>query len=79
MTVEALQRFLKAQPFVPSELHLADGRTVAIRHPEVVAHTAGGRKVFVALDDKNFELIDLLLVTSGRTRTSGRNGRTRQR
>ena len=34
---------LRAAPFQPFDIHLADGRAIAVRHPEMVAVTEGGR------------------------------------
>lgn len=36
MTNETIRRFQRAQPFEPFEIHLADGRVVAIPHPDFV-------------------------------------------
>lgn len=37
MTVDELRKMLRAQPFRPFEIHLADGRSLPVNHPEVVA------------------------------------------
>jgi hypothetical protein len=36
MSPEALRQELRRQPFVPLRLHLTDGTTYDIRHPEMV-------------------------------------------
>lgn len=68
MTTEQLQKAIRAQPFRPFELCKADGATVFVRHPEMIAHNPGSRTAVVALEGDDIELVDLLLVTSLRTR-----------
>ena len=63
MTTEQLRSFLNVRPFRPFMIHMADGRTVDVNHPEWVAY-AGGRIALVAKPDETFEVIDLLLVPS---------------
>ena len=36
MNAQNLSRYLKQQPFVPFRIHLDDGRTIDIRHPELM-------------------------------------------
>lgn len=36
MGVDQLLQFLRARPFLPFRLHLQDGQTFVIRHPELV-------------------------------------------
>jgi hypothetical protein len=36
MTPQTLNGYVKAQPFQPFRLHLASGRTIDIRHPELI-------------------------------------------
>jgi hypothetical protein len=64
MTIEQLRRLHRSQPFEPFEIHLADGRSFPIKHPEFLAITPPGRTIAVAVDDGTIEIIDLLLVTS---------------
>ena len=55
---------VKAQPFVPFTLHLADGRVFLIQHPDFIASHPQGRTVIVFKPGENgdFEIVDLLLV-----------------
>ncbi|MEE9294941.1 MAG: hypothetical protein V3W34_08290 [Phycisphaerae bacterium] len=64
MTNEQLRKMHQAKPFVPFTLHLADGRSVRVEHPEFLMQTPSGRTVHVAKTDDSFEIIDLLSVTS---------------
>jgi hypothetical protein len=73
MTIEQLQSAHKTRPFKPFKLHLADGRSFEVKHPEVLAH-AGGRTAVLTRMDDSFEVIDLLLVSS----LEVSNGRSRR-
>jgi hypothetical protein len=64
MTVEQMRRVLKARPFVPFHIHLADSRAVFVSHPEIVAFSGSGRTIHVFEDSMYEEIIDLLLVVS---------------
>jgi hypothetical protein len=74
MTIEQLRSFRNAAPFQPFEIHLADGRSLAVDHPECLAITSTGRTIGVAVDDV-IEIVDLLLVTLLKPRSNGRTGR----
>jgi hypothetical protein len=63
MTTAELKSFMSTRPFRPFRIHMADGRSVEVNHPEWIAY-AGGRIALVAKPDDNFEVIDLLLVPS---------------
>ncbi len=64
MTIEALDRFLKARPFRPFSICLADGRTLPVPHPEFVAFNPKGRTAVVMDERDGVEVVDLLLVVS---------------
>ena len=64
MTIEQLREFHRARPFIPFDLHLADGRTITVEHPELLMQTISGRTIGVARPDDVIEMIDLLLVVS---------------
>jgi hypothetical protein len=64
MTVEQLRKLHQARPFKPFDIHMGDGRSVPVEHPEVLAITPPGRTIAVGLADGTVETIDLLLVTS---------------
>jgi len=69
----------RAVPFQPFEIHLADGRSLPVEHPEVLAIAPPGRTVGVGLADGTVEIVDLLLVTSLKPRSNGRSRRPRPR
>ena len=77
MTIQQLRHLHHARPFRPFDIHLADGRSIPVDHPELLAMTPGGRTIGVAVHDDAIEVIDLLLVTSLKPRSNG--ARTRER
>lgn len=64
MTLQKLKEHWKAQPFEPFAIHLADGRSIPVRHPDFLARSVSGRTVTVEYDEDRSATIDLLLVTS---------------
>ncbi len=63
MTIEKLRNFYSAQPFQPFIMHLADGCTIPVQHPEFMASAPSGRTITVYQPDDTLNVIDLLLVT----------------
>jgi hypothetical protein len=63
MTIEQLKALHQARPFRPFTIHLADGTSIPVKHPEFLWSTPGGRTIFVSQGDENVTIIDLLLVT----------------
>jgi hypothetical protein len=72
MKIEQLRKLHRAQPFQPFDIHLADGRTLPVEHPEFLAQTRTGRTIAVADPDSVIEIVDLLLVVSLKPRRSSR-------
>ena len=79
MTIEQLRVMHQARPFKPFDLHLADGRSISVLHPEFLSQSSTGRTIGVAVEEDVIEVIDLLLVTSlkPRTNSAGRSKRSR--
>ncbi|HTU91521.1 MAG TPA: hypothetical protein VMF69_15670 [Gemmataceae bacterium] len=75
MTIEQLRQMYSAKPFRAFDLHLADGRTVGVEHPELLAISPSGRTILVGHADDTFETIDLLLVVSLKPRPEGSHRR----
>jgi hypothetical protein len=71
MTTQQLKSMLNAQPFRPFDIHMANGRSLPVRHPELVFITPGGRTIGVSVHEDAIEIIDLLLVTSLQPHTNG--------
>lgn len=61
MRVETLLEYLKARPFRPFWIVLADGERIEVRHPEWVA-AAGGRTAVVMEPNDRMHAIDIGLV-----------------
>jgi hypothetical protein len=79
MTIEQLRKMHQVRPFQPFDIHLADGRSLPVEHPEVLAIPPPGRTIGVGLVDGTIEIVDLLLVTSLKPRPnrSQPRGRTK--
>jgi hypothetical protein len=68
MRPECIRDELHRQPFVPLRLHLTDGKTYDIRHPEMIIVTS--REVYVGREEtspgsgiaKGLDLVSLLHV-----------------
>jgi len=63
MTTNLLRSTLNAQPFVPFILHLADGRSIPVKHREFAMISPSGRTVAIFQPDDAANFVDLLLVT----------------
>jgi hypothetical protein len=76
MTVEQLRGTHKAQPFVPFTLHLADGRSYRIEHPDFLSSHPQGRTIIVYKpgDTGDLEILDLLLVVGIEVHRSAGSG-----
>lgn len=64
MTTDQLRELQRRRPFQPFTMHLADGRTVHIPHPEMFVISQGGRTVAVLAGEESFHIVDILLITS---------------
>jgi hypothetical protein len=63
MTAERVREFLGVQPFRPFLVHLADGRSVIVKHPETLVLSPSGRTAMVSRPGDTTSIIDLMLVT----------------
>ncbi len=61
-TGNQVREAVRAQPFVPFIIHLADGRTFDVPHPEFVAVSPNGRELLFVADDQGIHQFDMLLV-----------------
>ncbi|MCC6322467.1 MAG: hypothetical protein IT438_13640 [Phycisphaerales bacterium] len=80
MDLKHMKELHAARPFRPLTLHLADGRTRRVDHPELMAFLGNGRTVFLA-DPRNdsFEFIDLILIVSAEVGRAGNAGDRRRK
>jgi len=79
MRVEEIRNALRAQPFTPFVLCTSYGREYPVRHPEFLAIFPGGRSIVVTFDEGNWDVLDLMHVSSlhfgdGRSRRTPRKG-----
>ncbi len=77
MDIAGVREALHREPFEPFAIRLADGRSVAVKHPEFVALTP--RRIIVIADDEvgSWSVIEPLLIVSldyGTTKPKGGNG-----
>jgi hypothetical protein len=64
MIISKLRRVHRARPFRPFVLHLADGREIQVRHPELLAIDAADNTAYVIWPPTDFQVVELNLVTS---------------
>lgn len=64
MTIEQLRNVIRASPFRPFTMKLADGSRLRVKHPEFVSFSPAGRTAIVWSEGDSFEIVDLLLVAS---------------
>ena len=63
MTTEQLKNAHEAKPFRPFTIHLADGTSLEVPHPELLWRMPSGRTIFVSRGGEDVAIVDLLLVT----------------
>ena len=61
--LERIRELYWAKPFQPFTIYLADGRSVAVSHPELMAIGPAGRTISVYQLDNSLSTINLSLVT----------------
>jgi hypothetical protein len=66
MTGEHIRNLINS-PFQPFRIHMADGRSVDVPHPDFANLSPSARMLIVFRPDDSFEMIDVLLVTSFET------------
>jgi hypothetical protein len=80
MTGEQVRSLYRATPFEPFRVHMADGRSIDVPHPDFMHLSPTRRRLIVDRSDDSFEVIDVLLVTSVETLPkNGTKGRRRRR
>ena len=51
-------------PFRPFDVHLADGRSIRVHHPDLLSPSPTGRELVIWSADGSFNLVDANQVTS---------------
>ncbi len=64
MTSETIRGIIRATPFRPFRIFLADQRTIDVKHPEFASIAQTGRDLFVHQPDGETERINTLLIVS---------------
>ncbi len=75
MSPDAVKKFMHAVPWQPFTLCLADGRKIHVPHPDFISITRSGRSVIVSTGDEDFEMIDVFLILSVRTKGSAKSAK----
>jgi hypothetical protein len=63
MSPSEIRSALAAKPFQAFVIHLADGRSFPVRHPEFAYVAPKGRWVMVVHEDEGYDIADMLLIT----------------
>jgi len=78
MKVAKLREVMHAAPFQPFTIHVADGRSVDVPHPDFIALMGNGRTAIVTSPDErampSFLLIDVPLITQLEVQGAASNG-----
>ncbi len=63
MTIEQLRRAIRATPFRPFTIRMADGGHFPIPHPDFLSVSPAGRTVVIYHTDDSASIVDFLLMT----------------
>jgi hypothetical protein len=64
MTSEQLRGTIKASPFRPFIIRVADGAEIPVPHPDFIMHnSATPRTAVVTMPDGTIQILELLLIT----------------
>jgi hypothetical protein len=63
VTIQQLRAAQRATPFRPFTIHMADGRSLPVPHPDFLSMSPTGRTVIIYQEDDSFSICDLLLMT----------------
>jgi hypothetical protein len=76
-TIDQIRSLQDATPFQAFRVHMANGKSVRVPHPDFMSLSPTGRILIVYRANDSFEVIDTLLVTS--IETLPKNGSARRR
>jgi hypothetical protein len=62
MDIDGIRQALHKHPFEPFQIRLADGRALAVPHPDFVA--VAPQRIVVVAEDSSWTVIEPLLVVS---------------
>jgi hypothetical protein len=66
---------MHAVPWRPFTICMADGRAIPVPHPDFISISRGGRTVVVTAVDEEFEMIDVFLILSIKTKGSQKSAK----
>lgn len=75
MQATEIKTLYGAQPFKPFVIHLADGPSVRVDHPELMAISPSGRSATIYGKGDHLEIVDVMLVVSVETVNGSRSRR----
>ena len=79
MKIDEIRNLRDAVQFQPFSVHLAVGRAIPVRHRDFLMTSPSGRTVIVYQPDDSFDIVDVMLITSLRVKsTNGRSKRKRE-
>ena len=64
MTGGEIRKLFEATPFLPFRVHMTNGKSVDVPHPDFMHLSPTGRRLIVDRPDDTFHIIDVLTVTS---------------
>ena len=64
MTSDDIRDMLRAKPFRPFQLNLADGDSVQVVHPDFAIISPNGETVVAYTRDNHMKMIDVMLIAS---------------
>jgi hypothetical protein len=63
MTGESIGEFLHTAPFVPFTIHMADGKTYPVDHPDFATLSRDKQVLVINIEGSRFAWLDLALAT----------------
>ena len=63
MTAQQLRDLQQAKPFRPFTMHMADGRSFQVSHPEFLLVAPSGRTAVLYDQDDHLNILDVMLMT----------------
>ena len=75
MSPDAVKKFMHASPWKPFTLCLADGRKIDVPHPDFISISRAGRTVVLTNVDDEFEMVDVFLILSAKTKGSQKSAK----
>jgi hypothetical protein len=62
--ISTLRQYWHAQPFLPFTIHLANGKSLAVPHPDFFFMSAKGGQIFVSEEDDEVHVLNPLVIAS---------------